>query len=350
MTRDTSDRTGKTVTLKDVARAAGVHSSTVSRVMSPLTRHMIGSDVVQRVMEAAQTLGYRPNQAAATLRTRRSNIIGVVIPDITNPVFPPILRGLEQALRAEGYAALVADAEDDEQQRFIIEQMLARQADGLVLATTTRRDPIIDLCLERGLPVVSVNRSEDTDRVSCVVNDEMAGMRLAVEHLVGLGHRRIAHIAGPQHLSTGHQRKIGFEEAVAAQGLAKVDCCIVDGSAYSREAGQQACARILKSYRATSAIVAGNDLVALGCYDAIKAAGLSCPKDVSVIGHNDMPLVDMVAPPLTTIRIRHHELGVQAARLLLLQIQRKDSAPMDIRLKPSLVVRDSTGAAPRRAR
>lgn len=334
----------KRLTLQDLARHVGVHYSTVSRVMNPQTRHLISDEVAQRVLAAAAGLGFRPNRIASSLRTRRSHTVGVVLPDITNPLFPPILMGIEQVLLASGYVALVANAGSDRQhQRFVVDQMLARQVDGLILATLTWRDPILAHCLEDGIAVVAVNRSGAQGTVPDVVCDDRIGMRLTVGHLAELGHRHIAHIAGPQSLSTGRLRKQGFVAAMKAHGLAP---CLVSVDAYVREAGRAACAAILQQFPAVTAIAAGNDLIALGCYDALRAAGRRCPEDMSLVGHNDMPLADMLAPPLTTVRIPHHEMGAQAARLLLDHIRGAAHDTPHIVLPPLLIVRGST-AAPR---
>jgi LacI family transcriptional regulator len=339
----------RTPTLTDVARAAGVHFSTVSRVMNPATRHKVSDEVAKRILAEAKRIGYRTNQAASTLRTRRSNIVGVVLPDITNAVFPPILLGIEEGLRKEGYLAIVVNVGFAlKEYRFVIERLLRQQVDGLIIAAARRQDPMIKHCVQQGLPVVAVNRSEETGLASSVANDEMAGMRLAVEHLVKLGHKRIAHVAGPETISTGHLRRLGFLWAVEEMKLAGDRCQVVEGAAYSREAGRQACLELfaLPGKRAT-AVVAGNDLLALGCYDALRELGLSCPADVSIIGHNDMPLIDMLAPPLTSLRIQHREMGRQAARLLLNHLQQPDMAPVRITLAPELMVRKST-ASPRK--
>jgi LacI family transcriptional regulator len=335
------------LTLKDVAAKAGVHSSTVSRAMNPTTRHLVSDEVAARVLRVASSLGYRANRAAISLRTRRTQTIGVLLPDITNPVFPPILRGIEEELRKAGYVALIADVENDEEQYDMVKQMLARQVDGLILATTTRRDPIIDFCMANSIPVVSVNRSEDNERTSSVVHDESVGMRIAVSHLASLGHRKVGHVAGPQHISTGFLRRRGFIEAMALAGIASKEYEISDAGGYTRASGRNGGLALMSKRPDLTAIVAANDLVALGCYDALRELGLRCPKDVSIVGHNDMPFVDLVAPPLTTVRISHHELGAQAARLILRRTNGEDSSIVDIRLKPELVVRGST-APPRR--
>lgn len=335
----------KRLTLADLARQLGVHSSTVSRVMNPETRHLISEEVAQRILTAAAGLDFRPNRIASSLRTRRSHTIGVVLPDITNPLFPPILLGIEKVLSESGYIALVANAGSDRiHQRFVVDQMLARQVDGLILATVTRRDPILAHCLEDGIAVVTVNRSEAQGKVPDVVCDDRIGMRMTVDHLVGLGHRHIAHIAGPQALSTGRLRKQGFVAAMKAHGL---EACIVQADGYTRDGGRAACEAILQQFPAVTAIATGNDLIALGCYDALRAAKRRCPEDISLVGHNDMPLADMLAPPLTTIRIPHHEMGAQAARLLLDHIRGGQAGAIHVVLLPELVVRGST-AAPRK--
>lgn len=341
--------TSKTPTLRDLATATGVHLSTVSRVINPRTRSKVSAEVADRILAEAKRVGYRPNRSASTLVTRKSSIIGVVLPDITNAVFPPILMGIEDALREHGYLAIVANVGAGEQEQlFVINRLLGQQVDGLILATACRHDPVIKLCVDQGVPVVTVNRSDETGIASCVVSDDQVGMRLAVEHLVKLGHRRIAHIAGPESLSTGHLRRLGFLAAIEACGLAPSDAFVYAGGGYSRECGKAALLELMRQWPQATAVVAGNDLVAIGCYDALAEMGLRCPDDVAIVGHNDMPFMDLLRPPLTTIRIGHRVMGLEAARLMLQAIETPGSAVLEIRLKPELVVREST-AAPRAA-
>ncbi len=336
-------------TLRDLAAATGVHLSTVSRVMNLETRNMVSPDVTKRILAEAERVGYRPNRSASTLVTRRSNIIGVVLPDITNAVFPPILMGIEDGLRERDYLAIVTNVgAGEEDQRFVINHLLAQQVDGLILATASRHDPLIKLCVDQGVPVVTVNRSDETGVASSVVSDDMHGMRLAVEHLIALGHRRIAHIAGPESLSTGHVRRLGFLAAVRAGSLDPSEAVVLESAGYSRECGKAAMLELMRQWPATTAVLSGNDLVAIGCYDALTELGLRCPQDVSVVGHNDIPFMDLIRPPLTTVRIRHHGMGLEAARLVLQTIDAPDCAVRDIRLKPELVVRASTAAPPAR--
>jgi LacI family transcriptional regulator len=330
-----------TVTIREVAKAAGVHLSTVSRALDPTKRHLVRPEVLQAVETAAQRLGYRPNRAASALRTGRSHTIGVLVPDMTNAVFPPILQGIEASAASRGYFVLVAHAADPGLGRAVAERMIAQRVDGIVMANAVRNDPLVDFLQRAGMQAVLVNRADESGRVSAVIGDDRLAMKLAVDHLVELGHRRIAHLAGPQQVPTGLGRRLGFEDAMRARGL--VPAALVECSAYSREAGRRACEQLLAQSGAPDAIVCCNDLVALGAYDALRAAGLRIPADVSVTGHNDMPLVDMVDPPMTTIGLPHAELGWRAAELLFAALSGRPHTVSTVALRPALVVRGSTG-------
>jgi len=329
------------VTIRDVATHASVNASTVSRVLNPATRSLIGDEVAHRVLASAKALGYRQNSAASTLRGGKSKVIGVLLPDIENPVFPPIVRGIEAQLAIEGFSVLIANAVGNPRdQERALEQMFSRQVDGLVLATAARQDSLVRRCILEGVPVVLVNRAEEGGHVPEVVNDDFLSMKLAVEHLASLGHKRIAHISGPANLATGFSRIEGFQMATRQYHLTETP--IIESIEFTREAGKIACIQLLKQDAKVTAIVAANDLIALGCYDALADLGLNCPADISIIGHNDMPLVDMLNPPLTTIRIQHREMGRQAARLLLEKFSSPGAAPIRITLPPELKVRKST--------
>jgi LacI family transcriptional regulator len=334
-------------TIKDVAEKCGVHPSTVSRALSPAMSHLVAPDVAKRIRNAAASLGYQPNVTAAGLRTGRSGLIGVLAPDIADPGFPPILSGITETLGAEGYATIVVDVgADPARQQPLVDKLIARGVDGLVLATVTLNDPVIAHCLAASIPVVLVNRIDAARKLPAVATDDEAGMRLAVDHLVGLGHASIGHIAGPPDVSTGAMRRAGFRIAVSRAGLPAQASLIETARAYTREEGRLAALRLLDRKTRPTAIVAANDLLALGIYDALAERGLRCPADVSVVGHNDMPYVDMLSPPLTTVRIAQRSMGNQAARLLLDAIAAPAARRERVVLEPSLIVRGST-AKPR---
>ena len=332
-------------TIKDVASKCGVHPSTVSRALSPAMHHLVAPDVAKRIRAAAATLGYQTNVTAAGLRTGRSGLIGVLVPDVADPGFPPILSAVTETLGAEGYATIVADAgPDGARQQQLVEKLIARGVDGLVLATVTVDDPVVGHCLAASIPVVLVNRADSGRRLPAVVNDDAAGMRLAVDHLVALGHKRLGHVAGPQQVSTGALRRAGFKDAATRAGLSAQNILIETAPAYSREEGRLAALRLLGRKPVPTAVIAANDLLALGVYDAIAERGLRCPLDVSVVGHNDMPYVDMLSPPLTTVRIAQRDMGREAARLLLDEIAGPLARGERVVLAPTLVVRGSTAA------
>jgi LacI family transcriptional regulator len=326
-----------------VARRSGVHPSTVSRVLNPDTRSMVSDELAAKVLKIAEGLGYRRNPLASGLRTRRSFTIGVLIPDLSNPVFPPIVRGIERTLSASGFIAILADCANNEQtEQAIVDNLQSRQIDGLILATAHRRDPVIEACVASGTPLVLVNRMLARADVAAVVNDDELGIRLALEHLTGLGHHRIGYVGGPLSTSTGHDRHRAFLKVMRALKIAVDARLVVNARAFSEAAGQQAFLKILDSGAAPTAVVAANDLLALGGYDALAARGLTCPTDLSITGFNDMPFIDRCQPPLTTVHIPHDELGVQAALLLLERIANPAVPARRLRLEPTLTVRGST--------
>ncbi len=334
------------VTLREVAQAAGVHPGTASRALNDETRSLVRMETVERVLEVANRLGYKPNLLARSFKTRRTHSVGIVIPDINNPLFPPMVRGVEDRLFQDGYVALLANTESDpDRQRRIFEGMVDRRVDGLVLATARRHDMGIAELDEEGIPVVLVNRVVEDRAFSSVSVDDAAGIGMVVDHLRSLGHVRIAHVAGPQEISTGYARYGGFVSAMAASGVAADARWVRFSESFSIAEGELGARELLRMHDRPSAIVAGNDMLALGCYSAVERAGLACPADVSIVGYNDMPFIDRVSPPLTTVRIPHYELGVRAAELLLRRLRDPESPVEVVSLAPRLVVRGSTAPA-----
>jgi LacI family transcriptional regulator len=336
-------------TLRDVAAAARVHPATASRALNPGTRLLVSEETARRVTEAAERLGYRPNPVARSLRTRRSHTVGVLIPDLNNPLFPPIVRGLEDRLGEQGYVALIGNTDADlNKERLVFDQMRARHVDGFVMATATLHSPILAEAAEADLPVVLMNRTAQGYPFSSVAVDNEQGIRAAVAHLAALGHTRIGHVAGPQEISTGASRLRGFLDGMRAHDLAGDESQVVYASAYSIEEGVRCCGELLAANGDLTAIVAANDMLAVGCYGVLDELGMHCPEDVSVIGFNDMPFIDRLRPPLSTVRFPHYQLGTEAAKLLLERIDSGDGPVKILYLAPELVARGSTApAAPR---
>ncbi len=332
-------------TLRDVAAAARVHPATASRALNPETRILVSEDTARRVTEAASRLGYRPNPVARSLRTRRSHTVGVLIPDLNNPLFPPIVRGLEDKLAAAGSVALIGNTDADAaRERTLFEQMRARHVDGFVLATATLHDRLLAEAAAADVPVVLMNRLAPDYSFPSVSVDNEQGARMAVSHLARLGHTRIAHIAGPQEASTGLSRLRGFRDGMAAHKLEVDESLIAYAARYTVEEGARCCRELLARDPRVTAIAAANDMLAVGCYTALDELSVQCPDEISLIGFNDMPFIDRLRPPLTTVRFPHYQLGTEAAQLLLERISGSESPVKILYLAPELIVRGSTSA------
>jgi LacI family transcriptional regulator len=334
---------GRPATLRDVAAAAGVHPATASRALNPETHLLVSDETARRVTEAADRLGYRPNPVARSLRTRRSFTVGVLIPDLNNPLFPPMVRGLEDRLADNGYVALLGNTDADEgRERMVFDQMRARHVDGYVMATATLHNPVLAEAAAAEIPVVLMNRTAPGLPFPSVSVDNEQGARAAVAHLAKLGHTRIAYIAGPQDTSTGIARLQGYHAGLRGGGLDGDDSLISYADGYTIQEGVRCCTELLSRGTGFTAIAAANDMVAIGCYAALDEAGLRCPEDISVLGFNDMPFVDRLRPPLSTIRFPHYQLGTEAAQLLLERISGTEKPVKIMFLAPELVTRGST--------
>ena len=266
-------------TLRDVAAAAGVHPATASRALNPETRILVSEDTARRVTDAAARLGYRPNPVARSLRTRRSHTVGVLIPDLNNPLFPPIVRGLEDKLAEAGYVALIGNTDADaNRERTLFEQMRARHVDGFVMATATLHDQLLAEAAAAEVPVVLMNRLAQDYSFPSVSVDNEQGARMAVTHLARLGHTRIAHVAGPQEASTGVSRLRGFRDGMATHGLEVDEGLIAYAARYTVEEGARCCRELLARQPDFTAVAAANDMLAVGCYAALDESSLAVPR------------------------------------------------------------------------
>jgi LacI family transcriptional regulator len=339
------------VTLKDVAREAGVHTSTASRALNPATRSVVNPETVEKVLAVARRLGYRPHPLARGLRTNQTMTIGMVIPDIENPIFGPLVAGAESVFGAGGYSVLITNVDRGGNVKPLVATLLERRVDGLVLATALREDEVVSELRTQGIPTVLVNRTTDEYLVPSIVVDDQAGVGLAVRHLVGLGHRRIGHVAGPRHLSTGWGRYQGFFGWMQSLGLDVSPEQVEEAEWFQVEPGYRAAQRLLERMPDLTAIVAGNDLIGLGCYRAIRERGKEVGRDVSVTGYNDIALLDLMQPPMTSVRVPFRRMGEEAAKLLLglLSGERSDAETISVRLQPILSVRSSTAPPPDQA-
>ncbi|GAA2045902.1 LacI family DNA-binding transcriptional regulator [Agromyces tropicus] len=332
----------KRVTMDDVAKLAEVHKATVSRALDPRTRDQVNAETVKRVKRAARQLGYVPNAMARGLRTSSSMTVGVIIPDLMNPIFPPIVRGIERLLQPRGYTALLANTDgDDEVELSAFESLLQRRVDGFILATgRLGEQPMLRRARESGVPIVMVNRTSETGDFPVVTGDQRAGVEAALRHLFDLGHRRITHLAGPPMFSTTKARAEAFRSICAAEP--GVDGDVVEAAALTADAGEAAMDRIIATGACPTAVLAGNDLVALGAIRAMRAHDLRVPEDVSIVGFNDMPFAADFSPALTTVHVPLQEIGAEAARLLLSGIADAAQQPVTVSMPVEFVVRAST--------
>ncbi|MDN5851323.1 MAG: LacI family transcriptional regulator [Actinomycetia bacterium] len=337
----------QTPTLRDVADAAGVHTATASRALNPQTRGLVNAETAKRVLRIAESLGYQPNTIARSLKTAKSRTIGVVVPDLTNPLFPPIVRGIDGVLGPAGYSVLLVNTDNDaEREESLVRSLRARHVEGLIVATALLHHPLLERLRDEGVQMVMINRRAEGVDAPSITADDPAGIALAVQHLAELGHRRIAHLAGPQTTSTGVVRKAAFRSAVQERELDSDPELVVACDHWSEEEGARGLRTLLDSGAAPTAIVAGNDLIALGCYDVLRDRNIGCPEQMSVIGFNGMPFLDKFRPPLTTIAVPHHEIGVEAARMVLEAINDPDRLTRSVHLPVSLVTRGSTAPPP----
>ena len=329
-------------TMKDIARDVGVHVSTISRALNPKSNHAVSSELMDKIKRASARRDYRPNAAAAMLRTNRSRTIGVVVPDITDPVFPPIIRGIEDALARHGYVAILANTDGDaRRQTLAVEALRPRGIDGLILASVTRDDAEATR-IAAGIPTVTVSRRTDDPRFSSVVHDEDDGFRRILTHLASLGHRAVASIAGPQTISTGYNRYSSYVRHSELLGLGQDRPLASFARAFNEMEGERCAEELLVAGRPFTAVACANDRLAVGAITAFRRHGIECPRDVSITGFNDMPLADRLSPALTTVSVQHYQAGLQAADRIIDMIENADGTPTHIVLPVGLIVRAST--------
>jgi LacI family transcriptional regulator len=265
----------------------------------------------------------------------------MLLPDITNPFFPPIIRGAEEAARERGYELVLCNTDDlPEREKASLRLMRERQADGLLIATSRMADATLASVRRERFPFVLVNRgSRAAEDLAVEVNNTRASADI-VAHLVSLGHTRIAHIAGPLSTTTGAERAAGYRDALRAHGLRFHGVLVAEAAAYSEAAGYAAAKRLLRV--SPTAIFAANDLLALGALRAARETGVRVPVDLSLVGVNDIPLVGLIEPPLTTVRVPQREMGEIAVRMLIAALENEPIARHRVLLEPTLVVRRST--------
>ncbi len=334
-------RTREVPRIRDVARASGFSVATASRALNPATASVVSVKTREVIEATAAALGYQPNDAARSLRTSRSMIIGVVIPDITNPLFPRVVRGIDDKLRSSNYYSLLANSDSDPvRAEDATRRLLQRGVDGLIIATASLEDRGPTLLERDDIPLVLLNRRTKDARLPSVTAAGLRGTTDALSWLLDQGHRDITVLAAPQHTSTGRERLKEVEQAAKKKLGRRLPA--VTAEAVSEEAGYRATAAALQSQKTPpTAIIAANDLLALGAIRALQDHGLRCPQDVSVVGFNDMPFSDRMNPPLSTIGFDHYTMGTEAARLVLELVNGQDKVK-SVHLPTEWIRRGST--------
>jgi LacI family transcriptional regulator len=339
-------------TLKDVAEHAGVHVATASRALNDDQSQLVSDATRVRVRAAAEKLGYRANAVAQSLRKGTTGVIGVVVADLANTFIVSVLRGIEHETEPRKLLPLVAETHDDPAMfRAVAARLLRNRVDAIILSAAQTTDDEFVAELERQVPVVLavrglrpvIDAAEDPEHLE-VLHDDVLGGRLATNHLLALGHRRIAQLPGNPKISSFSGRSAGFTAALAqhpdAEDVSTGDVALELTVAEGRRLATNLL-RVAADRRPT-AIFAHNDQMAVGALDALRDAGLRCPEDVSVVGYNDAPLIDHINPPLTTVRLPSYEVGRHAARLVFEALSDDGPRTARIMLAPELVERKST--------
>jgi LacI family transcriptional regulator len=326
--------------IQEVARRAGVSTATVSRTIN--NPSMVDPKTAKRVWKAVEDLGYYPNSLARSLVSGRSRILGLIVSDITNPFFPELIKGFEDVAIHHSYEILVSSTNyDSGRMALCVRRMLERKVEGVAIMTSEMDNHLVEQLAHRNVPMVFLDVGPTGKGISHVVVDYAMGVNEAVEHLLSLGHRRIGFISGPLDLKSARIRRSAFLRSLSRYGIDE-DKRLVEEANHTVDGGFEAMARMLESKCSPTAVLASNDLTAIGMMRAVRRAGLSVPQDISVVGFDDIRLAEFTEPPLTTVRLSRSELAEHAFHALLPDSGEPSSGKSDRKMETHLVVREST--------
>ena len=333
-------------TLHDVARAAGVSIATVSATIN--NSAYVSPELQERVRRAIRELGYHPDGIARSLKKRSTQSLGLIISDITNPFFTALVRGIEDAANARGYALILCNTDERlEKERAYIRLLRTRRVDGLIMAPAGAPDDYRGFSAEVNTPLVFIDRRIPAVPADAVIVDNVAGARQVVQHILQLGHRRIGAITGLPHISTTHERIQGYRQALESAGV-PLDPALMLGGNSRLEGGFRAAHELLSRDKRPTAIFATNNLMAIGLMRAVAERGLRCPEDISVACFDDFEWASVFHPRLTTVAQPIYDMGMKAAELLFARLDGTLTGdPQEVVLSPSLVIRDSCAVPPR---
>lgn len=329
-------------TMKDIAREAGVSINTVSRALNG--KPDVNEDTRKRILQIADRLNYVPNFLAKGLVTKNTRTIGVIVSDNANPFFARIIKGIEDYARSKGYNIILCNTDERyEKEEEAVRLLRERRVDGLLITLTPaqkKRTDILEL-KRSGVPFVLLNRHMDDIMTDYVINDNVYGAYLAVTHLVKLGHKRIGYISGPPQISSVRERLEGYRKAVFENNI-EFDNSLVKESNLKMEDGYRLMKEFLELENKPTAVFTYSDLLAIGALKALKEANLKVPKDIALVGYDDIEFSSLLQVPLTTVHQPRYRIGEEGARILINRIEGKDSEGLyQIVLKPELVIRES---------
>ncbi len=329
--------------MNDVARLAGVSVVTVSRVVNKSVN--VNEATRDKVLKAIKELKYKPNRVAKRLRSKSlsGNLIGVMIPDIRNPFYVDVLRGIEDVAYHNNYAIIVCNfGQDETKEKMYLDILQSESVDGLVVAPVREDDDKVISLVKSGLPLVCVDRGLATVDVDVVLVDNVKGAYLAVDHLAKKGYKRIAYIAGKPEIPSSRYRAEGYKKALQNNGITFDDSLILYGDS-SHESGVKLSAELLEREKnRPDALFTGNNLITLGALETIHRIGLSIPKDIGIVGFDDMSWSSSLNPPLTAVRQPAYEIGKRAAELLINRIDEPGRSAISMMLNTELIVRKSS--------
>jgi LacI family transcriptional regulator len=329
----------KYITLKMVAERAGVSVNTASRAIN--NKPDISKETKKRILQIAKELGYIRNAAAVALRTKKTGTIGAVIADNRNPFYAEVLNGIEEAAREKNYHIILANTQRDYQkEEEVINLLLAKRVDGLLITPVQDRDDDIKNLIDANIPFVVVGRDFENIEVDAVYNDEVKGGFLATEYLIKKGHKKIASINGFLHKSPAKGRLEGYKKALKKYGIPFDDALVTVGDIDVKD-GYERTKQLLEKGLNFTAIFAYNDMMAFGAMQAIKEKGLRIPEDIGLVGYDDIPFASLISPPLTTIRLKKQDLGVESVKLLLSRINGNRKKTKKVMLGVELQIRES---------
>jgi LacI family transcriptional regulator len=329
------------VKLEDVAKATGFSVPTVSRVLTN-SKYPVNPATRQKILEAAEIMGYKPNLSARSLRTDRSNTVGIIVDDLLSPFTPSIVRGIQDYLSKHDYLCLIVNSDwDPKLEQEAIQTLLSRPVDGIIFVEYSHLT-ISNILDQSNKPHVFVHRLFGTPIKNSIVPDDEYGASLAVRHLIGLGHKRIAYINGPEGWHNSKKRLAGYIAELEANGL-EFDPALLQPGDWELEGGYRAARNILSLDPRPTAIFSANDLMALGAIQAIQDAGLNVPNDIALVGYDNRNFSRIVRPRLTTVNMPVYEMGRSAGELILKQIIKREDED-EIKIQGQLIIRETCGA------